>query len=63
MIDTTQKNSKEMDNALKAWGQAKARLVNERKKLNEKRRKKENRHKYLMGHCKIFSRMLSVWRK
>lgn len=38
-----------MDNALKALEQAKARVANERKEMNEKRRKEENHHKYLMG--------------
>lgn len=49
MIETNQQNSREMENALKALEQAKARVANERKKLNEKRRKEENHHKYLMG--------------
>lgn len=49
MINTTQANSREMDNALKALEQAKARVANEQKKMNDKRRKEENHHKYLMG--------------
>lgn len=38
-----------LENALKALEQAKARVANERKKQNEKRRKMENHHKYMMG--------------
>ena len=38
MIEANQQNSREMENALKALEQAKARVANERKKLNEKRR-------------------------
>ena len=49
MIENNQQNSREMENALKALEQAKARVANERKELNEKRRKEENHHKYLMG--------------
>ena len=49
MREINQPNSKEMENALKALEQAKARVANERKKLNEQRRKEENHHKYLMG--------------
>lgn len=49
MIETNQPNSREMENTLKALEQAKARVANDRKKLNEKRRKEENHHKYLMG--------------
>lgn len=49
MIENNQSNSREMEHALKALEQAKARVANERKKLNEKRRKEENHHKYLMG--------------
>ena len=49
MINTIQQNSREMDNALKALEQAKARVANEKKKQNEKRRKAENHHKYIMG--------------
>ena len=49
MREINQPNSKEMESALKALEQAKARVANERKKLNEQRRKEENHHKYLMG--------------
>ena len=49
MIENNQQNSREMENAFKALEQAKERVANERKKLNEKRRKEENHHKYLMG--------------
>ena len=49
MREINQLNSKEMKSALKALEQAKARVANERKKLNEQRRKEENHHKYLMG--------------
>ena len=38
-----------MDKALKNLEQAKARYEAERKKENEKRRKAQNHHKYLMG--------------
>ena len=62
MIENNQSNSREMEHALKALEQAKARVANERKKLNEKRRKEENHHKHLMGgyHCEIFSGVLPV---
>ena len=49
MIEINESSSKEMESALKALEQAKARVANERKKLNEKKRKEENHHKYLMG--------------
>lgn len=46
MIENNQQNSREMENALKALEQAKERVANERKKLNEKRRKEENHLTY-----------------
>lgn len=48
-MNNMEQNSKEMENALRALEQAKARVANERKKLKEKRRKEENHHKYMMG--------------
>ena len=42
MIEINEPNSKEMESALKALEQAKVRVANERKKLNEKRRKEES---------------------
>lgn len=48
-MNNMEQNSKEMENALRALEQAKARVANERKKLHEKRRKEENHHKYMMG--------------
>ena len=38
-----------MEKALKALQQAKQHVANERKKQNEKKRKAENHHKYIMG--------------
>lgn len=49
MIDNTNEIDKGLESALKALEQAKARVANERKKQNDKRRKAENHHKYLMG--------------
>lgn len=48
MIDSNEFD-RGLENALKALEQAKARVANERKKQNEKRRKMENHHKYMMG--------------
>lgn len=49
MIDNTNEIDKGLESALKALEQAKARVANEKKKQNEKRRKAENHHKYIMG--------------
>lgn len=49
MIDNTNEIDKGLESALKALEQAKARVANERKKQNDKRRKAENHHKYIMG--------------
>lgn len=49
MIDNVDGNNKALEDAIKNVEQAKARLANERKKQNERRRKAENRHKYMMG--------------
>ena len=49
MIDNIDGNNRALEDAIKNAEQAKARLANERKKQNERRRKAENRHKYMMG--------------
>ena len=49
MIETKVDASKDLEKALKALQQAKQHVVNERKKQNEKKRKAENHHKYIMG--------------
>lgn len=49
MIKNRNETSAAMDKALKNLEQAKARYEAERKKENEKRRKAQNHHKYLMG--------------
>lgn len=49
MIDNTKEIDKGLESALRALEQAKARVANEKKKQNEKRRKAENHHKYIMG--------------
>ncbi len=49
MIDTTVTTNKGVEAAEKNLQQAKNRLVTEKKKANEERRKIENRHKYMMG--------------
>ena len=49
MIDNVDGDSRALEDAIKNMEQAKARLANERKKQNERRRKAENRHKYMMG--------------
>lgn len=49
MADYADEIDKGLANALKVLEQAKARVANERKKQNERRRKAENRHKYMMG--------------
>ncbi len=49
MIDNIDGDSRALEDAMKNVEQAKARLANERKKQNERRRKAENRHKYMMG--------------
>lgn len=49
MIKNRNETSAAMDKALKNLEQAKARYEAERKKENEKRRKAQNHHKYLMA--------------
>jgi len=49
MIETKVEVSKDLEKALKALQQAKQHVANERKKQNEKKRKAENHHKYIMG--------------
>ena len=50
MIDNiNEADNKGLESALKALEQAKARVANEKKKQNEKKRKAENHHKYIMG--------------
>ena len=49
MIENIDGNNRALEEAIKNAEQAKARLANERKKQNERRRKAENRHKYMMG--------------
>lgn len=49
MIDNTNEMDKGLESALKALEQAKARVANEKKKQNEKKRKAENHHKYMIG--------------
>ncbi len=49
MIKNFNETSPAMDRALKNLEQAKARYEAERRKQNEKRRKAENHHKYMMG--------------
>lgn len=49
MIENKNEIDKGLESALKALEQAKARVANEKKKQNEKRRKAENHHKYIMG--------------
>ena len=49
MIETNVEVSKELEKALQELQRAKQRVANERKKQNEKKRKAENHHKYIMG--------------
>ena len=49
MIENKQEVSKDLEKALQALEQAKQRVANEKKKQNEKKRKVENHHKYIMG--------------
>ena len=49
MIENKVEVSKDLEKALKVLQQAKQRVANERKKQNEKKRKAENHHKYIMG--------------
>ena len=49
MTQNFSENSPALERALKSLEQAKARYEAERKKQNEKRRKAENHHKYMMG--------------
>ena len=49
MLENKNEVSKDLEKALQALEQAKARVANEKKKQNEKKRKVENHHKYIMG--------------
>jgi len=49
MIETKVEVSKELEKALRELEQAKQHLANAKKKQNEKKRKAENHHKYIMG--------------
>ena len=49
MIARKNDTSRNSEKALQALEQAKQRVANEKKKQNEKQRKSENHHKYLMG--------------
>ncbi len=49
MIEIKAEVSKDLEKALQALEQAKQRVANEKKKQNEKKRKIENHHKYIMG--------------
>lgn len=48
MIETNVGVSKDLGKALQELQRAKQRVVNEKKKQNEKKRKAENYHKYIM---------------
>ena len=49
MIKNQNEVSRNLEKALQALEQAKQRVANEKKKQNEKQRKAENHHKYIMG--------------
>ena len=49
MIDNKTEASRNLEKALQALQQAKQRVANEKKKQNERKRKAENHHKYIMG--------------
>ena len=49
MIENQNEVSRNLEKALQALEQAKQRVANEKKKHNEKKRKAENHHKYIMG--------------
>ncbi len=49
MIENKQEISKDLEKALQVLQQAKQRVANEKTKQNEKKRKAENHHKYIMG--------------
>ncbi len=49
MIESKNDTSKNLEKALQALKQAQQRVANEKKKQNEKIRKVENHHKYIMG--------------
>jgi len=49
MIETKTEASRDLEKALQALEQAKQRVASERKKQNEKKRKAQNHHKYLIG--------------
>ena len=48
MIENKNEVSKDLEKALQALEQAKAGVANEKKKQNEKKRKAENHHKYII---------------
>ena len=49
MIENKNEASRNLEKALQALEQAKQRVANEKKEQNEKKRKAENHHKYIMG--------------
>ena len=49
MIENKQEVSRDLEKTLQALEQAKQRIANEKKKQNDKKRKAENHHKYIMG--------------
>ena len=49
IIENKNEASKDLEKALQALEQVKQRVVNEKKKQNEKKQKVENHHKYIMG--------------
>ena len=49
MIESNNEVNKDLERALQALEQAKQRVANEKKKQNERKRKAENHHKYIMG--------------
>ena len=49
MVENKIEVSKDLEKALQALEQAKLRVANVKKKQNEKKRKAENHHKYIMG--------------
>lgn len=49
MIENKNGANRNLEKALQALEQAKQRVANEKKKQNEKKRKAENYHKYIMG--------------
>ena len=49
MVKNVNERDQGLENALKALEQAKARVANEKKKQNDRKRKAESHHKYMMG--------------